>query len=103
MFQSTTLQQILDSRGVDTLATLVAVYTINVTTKVKAKDLTCAGSYTKRVVKRISTHLQCSHEEAEKWLNLSLAVDEYETRQAMAGIGGCTPITIEEALARREQ
>lgn len=98
MFSNQTAQELQCFVDLTTFIGLITARAINTTTKVKLDDMTQTGAYTKRVVKRIDKALGCGLETAADYLRMSMGVNEYENRRVMQGIGGCTPISLDQAL-----
>lgn len=77
---------------------VVAARAINATTKVKTSDLTNKHAFAYRVIKRIDKALNCGETKAREYLRLAIGINDYERRKSLQGLGGCTPLTLKQAL-----
>ena len=98
MFSNQTAQELQGLVDIKTFVGLITARAINSTTKVKSSDMAQTGAYTKRVIKRIDNALNCGLVSAEDYLRMTMGVNQYENRLVMDGLGGCTPISLEQAL-----
>ena len=78
---------------------VVQIYTINLTTKIKPKDISTPGRFTEKVIKK-SKKLFWQYEDCDIDLAISLwqCIHSWENRQAMHGLGGCEKKTFKELL-----
>ena len=86
-----------------TLALMVVqIYTINLTTKVKPKDIINTGRFTDKLIEKSKKVLwEYPIDDVELAISLWECIHSWETRQTMHGIGGCEKKTFKELLAEK--
>lgn len=87
-----------------TLALMVVqIYTINLSTKIKPKDISNPGRFTEKIINK-SKELFWQYSEANIELAILLwqCIHSWENRQAMHGLGGCEKKTFKELLELKD-
>ena len=78
---------------------VVQIYTINLTTKVKPKDIINTGRFTDKLIEKSKKVLwEYPIDDVELAISLWKCIHSWETRQTMYGIGGCEKKTFKELL-----
>ena len=87
-----------------TLALMVVqIYTINLTTKIRPKDISHPGRFTEKVIEKSKKVLwQSEDSDVELAILLWQCIHSWENRQAMHGLGGCEKKTFKELLELKE-
>jgi hypothetical protein len=82
------------------IATLViTAISINLTEKIKKKDLIKDGNFTKRLNKKTKNLLwEESPDTVDLVIEIRDALNEFQTRRSMNGIGGCKIMTLKEIV-----
>jgi hypothetical protein len=80
---------------------VVQINTINLTSKVKKKDLTQSSNRTKRILKKAEKVLwELPVDDYNLIVSLWKVLHDWDVKQSLAGLGGCTAKTFTELLAK---